>query len=313
MMLSSYIASRLLRAVVTLLIVVSLAFLVLRLSGDPALVMLGPDAPPDAIAAFRTAWGLDQPLFIQYFDYLGAVAVGDLGQSMRDGREALAVVLDRLPMTLALTVPAIVVTLGLGLPAGIYAAVHRNTFIDRAIMALSVLGFAVPSFVLALLLVMVLAVNLGWLPSGGSSSLRHAILPIIALGIIDAAKIARFARSAMIEVLTQPYIRAAKAKGVPWARVVRRHALPNAAIPTITVLGLLVGNIAAGATVVESIFSWPGIGRLLVTSVASRDLAVVQCILLLVSVVMVAANLTVDLLYGWIDPRLRTGHARAGG
>jgi peptide/nickel transport system permease protein len=164
----------------------------------------------------------------------------------------------------------------------------------------------VPSFVLALLLVLVFAVQLGWLPSGGQDSWRHAILPIFTLGVGGAAVLARFTRSAMLEVLGQHYIRTASAKGVPWRAVVTNHALPNAAIPTVTIVGFMVGTLIAGAVVVESVFSWPGVGRLLVVAVANRDLAVVQCILLLVALTMVTSNLIVDFLYGFLDPRLRT-------
>jgi len=172
-------------------------------------------------------------------------------------------------------------------------------------MAGAVAGFTVPSFVLGLLLVLLFAVQLGWLPAGGDENWRSAVLPVITLGLGGAGILARFTRSAMLEVLGQPYIRTASAKGVPWRAVVRSHALPNAAIPTVTIVGFMVGNLIAGAVVVESVFSWPGVGRLLVIAVANRDLAVVQCVLLLVSVTMVTANFTVDLLYGVLDPRLR--------
>lgn len=302
---------RLARAVLTVALVVTFAFVVLRLSGDPALIIMSNEAPPEAVAAFRKAWGLDDPLWLQYLRYFSAIWQGELGQSMRDGRPALDIVLERIPATLALTLPALALKLGIGLPAGIYAALHRDSPIDRLVMVTAVAGFTVPSFVLGLVLVLVFSVQLGWLPSGGQESWRHAILPVLTLGIGGAAILARFTRSAMLEVLGQPYIRTASAKGVPWAAVVRGHALPNAAIPTVTIVGFMVGSLIAGAVVVESVFSWPGVGRLLVVSVASRDLAVVQAILLLVAVTMVSSNLTVDLLYGLLDPRLRSG-ARAG-
>jgi peptide/nickel transport system permease protein len=296
---------RLARALLTLVLVVTFAFVVLRLSGDPALLIMSPDAPPEAIAAFRKAWGLDDPIWQQYLRYFAAIFQGDLGLSMRDGRPAIALVAERIPATLALTLPALAIKIGLGIPAGVYAALHRNSFADRAVMLLAVAGFTVPSFVLGLLLVLVFAVQLGWLPSGGQDSWRHAVLPVLTLGIGGAAVLARFTRSAMLEVLGQPYMRTALAKGVPWAVAVRRHALPNAAIPTVTIVGFMVGSLLAGAVVVESVFSWPGVGRLLVVAVANRDLAVVQCILLLVATTMVIANLVVDLLYGALDPRLR--------
>jgi peptide/nickel transport system permease protein len=307
-----YLLSRLLRAALTIAAVVTFAFVVLRLSGDPALLIMSVDAPPEAVEAFRIAWGLDRPVWEQYLRYFVQVAQGNLGQSMRDGRPALAVVMERVPATLALTLPAFAMKLLIGIPAGLFAALHRNRLADRLTMVISVAGFTVPSFVLALVLVLIFAVNLGWLPSGGADTWRHAILPVVTLGLSGAAILARFTRSAMLEVLGQPYIRAASAKGLPWRRVVTDHALPNAAIPTVTIIGFMVGSLVAGAVVVESVFSWPGVGRLLVVAVANRDLAIVQTILLLVAVTMVAANLIVDTLYGWIDPRLRSARAAGG-
>lgn len=306
-----FIATRFARAALTIAMVVTFAFIVLRLSGDPAQIIMGADAPPEAVDAFRTAWGLDEPLWVQYFSYFWAILQGDLGRSMRDGRDAIVLVTERIPATLALTLPALAIKICLGIPAGIYAALHRNSLADRIVMIIAVAGFTVPSFVLGLLLVLVFAVQLGWLPSGGQESWRHGILPVITLGLGGAAVLARFTRSAMLEVLGQPYIRTASAKGVPWRAVVTGHALPNAAIPTVTIIGFMVGTLIAGAVVVESVFSWPGVGRLLVVAVANRDLAVVQCILLLVAITMVCANLIVDLLYGLLDPRLRAAPRKA--
>jgi peptide/nickel transport system permease protein len=298
-------ASRLLRAGLTILFVMTFAFVVLRLSGDPALLIMSVDAPPEAIKAFRHAWGLDQPIWDQYVSYIGHAMVGDFGKSMRDGRSAIQLVLERVPATLAITLPALALKLGIGIPAGIYAALHRNSVADRLTMAVSVAGFTMPSFVLALLLVLVFAVNLGWLPASGADSAAHAILPIVTLGAAGAAVMARFTRSAMLEVLSQPYIRAASAKGVAWHRVILRHALPNAAIPTVTIIGFMIGSVVAGAVVVESVFAWPGIGRLLVSAVANRDLAVVQALLMVIAASMVMANFAVDMAYGWLDPRVR--------
>ena len=307
-----FFAIRLFRALVTIALVVTFAFVVLRLSGDPAQIILGPEAPPEVIAAFRKSWGLDDPIWQQYFRYFAAIAQGELGRSMRDGRAAIELVAERIPATLTLTVPALLIKVGVGLSAGTYAALHRGGLADRVVMVLSVAGFTIPSFVLGLTLVLVFAVKFGWLPSGGADSWRHAILPVLTLGIGGAAVLARFSRSAMLEVLGQPYIRTASAKGVPWRRVITGHAMPNAAIPTVTIVGFMVGTLIAGAVVVESVFSWPGVGRLLVVAVANRDLAVVQCVLLLVAATMVASNLAVDFLYGFLDPRLRTGtQARA--
>jgi peptide/nickel transport system permease protein len=301
-----YFAIRIARALITIVLVVTFVFVVLRMSGDPALIILGPEAPPEVIAAFRKAWGLDDPIFVQYVNYFFAIGQGELGRSMRDGRPAIELVLERIPATLALTIPALLIKLAIGIPAGIFAALNRGSWIDRAVMIGAVIGFTVPSFVLGLVLVLIFAVQLGWLPSGGQESWKHAILPIATLGIGGAAVLARFTRSAMLEVLGHSYIRTASAKGLSWRNVVLSHALPNAAIPTVTIVGFMVGSLIAGAVVVESVFSWPGVGRLLVVAVANRDLAVVQCILLLVAATMVTSNLIVDFLYGFLDPRLRS-------
>lgn len=300
-----FIASRLLRAALTVIAVMTFAFVVLRLSGDPAQVLLGPDVPQSVLLAFRDRWGLDDPILTQYFSYMHAMFQGDFGLSMRDRSPAIDLVLQRVPATLELTIPALILQLCFGIPAGIYAALKRGTIADRGVITIAIIGFTVPSFVMGLLLVLIFSVNLGYLPSGGSSTLQHAILPIITMSIGGIGVLARFSRSAMIEVMGQPYIRTATAKGLKWRDVVRNHALPNAAVPIVTIVGFMVGSLIAGAIIVETIFSWPGMGRLLIVSVTNRDLAVVQCILLLVAAVMVVSNLIVDVLYGWLDPRLR--------
>lgn len=270
------------------------------------MMILSADAPPEAIEAFRKSWGLDAPLSHQYFGYLGNILAGNFGVSMRNGASAMSLVLEAIPATLAITLPAFVLKLLLGIPAGVFAAFHRNTWVDRLIMSFSVAGHSMPSFVLGVLLVLIFAVSLGWLPSGGYASWGHAILPIITLSIGGAAVLARYTRSAMLEVLGQPYIRAASAKGLSWRHVVIRHALPNAAAPILTITGLMLGALIAGAVVVESVFSWPGVGRLIVSAVANRDLAVVQAALLLVTFSMVGANLLVDALNVMIDPKIRS-------
>lgn len=305
----SYVLSRLARAVLTVTLVMTFAFVVLRMSGDPALILLGPDAPQDAIDAFRTRWGLDAPLWQQYLAYMKQLVTFDFGISMRDRAPAIDLVLERVPATLALTIPALILKVGIGIPAGVYAALHRQSVTDRGVIMLSIFGFTIPSFVLGLVLVLIFAVQLDWLPSGGQESWRHAILPIITMSVGDIGVLARFSRSAMIEVLGQPYIRTAMAKGLSWRDVVWKHALPNAAVPIVTLIGFMVGALIAGAVVVESIFSWPGVGRLIVVSVANRDLAVVQCLLLVIASSMVIANLVVDVAYGLLDPRLRAKSA----
>lgn len=310
---AGFVAIRLARALLTLGMVVTFAFVVLRASGDPARAMLSPETPAAAVEAFRKAWGLDAPVWVQYARYVLAIVHGDLGQSMRDGRAAITVVAERIPVTLMLTGPALALNLLLGIPAGIYAALRRGSLADRLVMAVAVAGFTVPSFVLGLVLVLAFAVELPWFPSGGAGTLRQLVLPVVTLGLGGAAVLARFTRSAMLEVLGQSYIRTASAKGVPWRGVVTGHALPNAAIPVLTIVGFMVGNLIAGTVLVESVFSWPGVGSLLVVSVMSRDLAVVQCILLVVAAAMIVTNVAVDLLYGVLDPRLRDASYPTGG
>lgn len=310
---AGFVAIRLARALLTIGMVVTFAFVVLRASGDPARAMLSPETPAAAVDAFRKAWGLDAPVWVQYARYVLAVVHGDLGQSMRDGRAAITVVAERIPVTLMLTGPALALNLLLGIPAGIYAALRHGSLADRLVMAVAVAGFTVPSFVLGLVLVLAFAVELPWFPSGGAGTLRQLVLPVVTLGLGGAAVLARFTRSAMLEVLGQSYIRTASAKGVPWRGVVTGHALPNAAIPVLTIVGFMVGNLIAGTVLVESVFSWPGVGSLLVVSVMSRDLAVVQCILLVVAAAMIVTNVAVDLLYGVLDPRLRDASYPTGG
>lgn len=301
------------RAAVTLWLVVTLTFIILRVTGDPALAILPVDSPPEVLEHFRSAWGLDRPILEQYLLYFRNIVDGNLGISFIDNRDAVTVVFEKLPKTLLLGIPSLALMLAIGIPAGIAAALRRNGPLDRIIMTSAILAHSVPSFVLGILLIGIFAVKLRLLPTSGSETWAHLVLPMVTLGASGAAVIARFVRSSMLEILRQPYIRTAMAKGVPWYRVVRGHALPNAAVPIVTVVGFLVGGLVAGSVIVESVFAWPGIGRLLVTSVANRDLAVVQTILLLIAATMVAANLAIDLLYLWLDPRLRDGRSRAAG
>lgn len=299
---------RIARGLFTILIVVGFAFMSLRLTSNLAMVVLGPSAPPAAIAAFRTQWGLNQPVIIQFFHYLVAILHGNFGLSMVNGASALHIVLGRIAVTLEIMLPSLMIGLLAGIALGTYAALHRGTYVDRLVMLFAISGFTVPNFVLGLTLVLIFSVHLGWLPAGRDSNLQSAILPIITLSTGWAAILARFTRGSMIEALDQPYILTASAKGMLWRSVVYKHALPNAAIPIVTMAGFMIGGMLAGAVVTESVFSWPGIGQLIVNSVASRDVSVVQCVLILVATTMVIANTAVDLLYGWLDPRLRRGH-----
>lgn len=296
---------KLLRTLVTLWFVVTFAFIVLRTSGDPVVALLGADAMPDEVEYFRELWGLDQPLFVQYFSYIGQMVTGQFGTSLRDSRPVMTIIMERLPATVELGIAAFVLAAVIGIPAGIIAALRRGALLDRVIMAFAVFGFALPNFFLGILLILLFSLVLQVLPSSGTGTWQHLVMPAMTLATFTAGTLARFTRSAMLEVLEKPFMRAAAAKGVPaWKRVLF-HAFPNAAIPIVTVIGLNLGQLIAGAIVVETVFAWPGIGRLLVVAVSQRDLAVVQGLVLVIAVTMVLANLLVDLLYGLLDPRIR--------
>ena len=294
-----------LRALFTVWLAVTFVFIALRLTGDPALSVLSPEANQAAIDAFREAWGLNKPLWQQYLLYFQNILEGNLGQSYRDGRDAVQIVVAHIPKTLELGLSGLAFMLGLGIPLGVAAALKRNSLLDRMAMAFSVVGYSLPNFFLGILLILFFSMRLGLLPSSGSGTVGHLIMPLITLGTYGTGIIARFVRSAMLEVLNQDYIRTAQAKGAPWYRVVRWHALPNAAIPTLTMVGFLVGSMIGGAVVTEAVFSWPGVGRLIVLAVANRDLAVVQVIIIMVTTSMVITNLVIDLLYGFLDPRIK--------
>jgi len=306
---SAWVAAKLARAAATLLLAVTVVFVVLRLAGDPAAIIFSDYAGEETLARYRALWGLDQPLLVQYGLYLRNLLTGDLGLSAQHGVPAWQLVMGRLPDTLQLGGVSLLLAVLTGIPAGVAAALARGSLTDRLVMLGAVSGFCIPNFVLGVLLILVFAAQYGWLPSHGVGTVWHLVLPALTLGTSWAAVLARFARSAMLEVLGQPYIRGARASGLTEARVRWRHALPNAAIPLVTILGFMVGGLVAGAIVTESIFAWPGVGRLLVDSVKLRDLAVVQVIVLMVAATMVAANLIVDLLSAWLNPRL---HAATG-
>ncbi|CAN7349141.1 ABC transporter permease [Bosea sp. LjRoot90] len=299
-----FLTLRVLRALLTVAICVSAVFLALRLAGDPADIMLSIETPPDVRAHYRELWGLDRPLAEQYLRYLASVVRGDFGLSFADDRPAFAAVVDALPKTFLLGACALMLALLIGMPLGVLAALRHNSAVDRLAMAVAVLGYAIPIFFLGILLILLFALKLRVLPSAGSETLWHLILPVVTLALPLSGRLARFSRTATLEVLGKPFIRAARARGVMPLSVILRHALPNAAVPLLMFIGIEIGHILAGSAVVETIFAWPGIGRLLVDSVSSRDLAVVQAVILTVTVVMVAANLLVDILHILIDPRL---------
>jgi peptide/nickel transport system permease protein len=305
-----FLATRFGRSVLTLLLVVGFIFAILRVAGDPAQVMAGDDAPPELVERYRVELGLDRTMPEQFLRYVVSLAGGDFGRSFKDNRPALGVVVERLPVTLQLGLVALVLSVAIGVPLGVFAALKRGSAIDRFAMTFAVLGYSLPNFFLAILLILLFSLHLRWLPSSGSDTLWHMVMPAITLGTAHAGGIARFTRSAMLEVLNRNYMRTAKAKGVPRQRRLYRHALPNAAIPVVTHLGFRIGHLVAGAIIVETVFAWPGVGRLMISAVAARDLAVVQTLVLMTALAMIAANLLVDLAYGWIDPRIRVAGDR---
>jgi peptide/nickel transport system permease protein len=281
-------------------------FALVHFSGDPVLLMVSPDAPPDVVTSTRQALGFDRPLYEQFARYLGNAAHGDLGISLRMNRPVTTLIFERLPATLQLTLAALVIAVLVAIPAGIVSAVKRGTVVDRLAMAGAVAGQAVPIFWLALLLIALFGVRLRWLPVYGSGSLAHFVLPAVSLSTIIMGRLARLVRSSMLEVLGQDYVRTARAKGLGESRVLSVHALRNASIPIVTLLGLQFAQLLGGAVVTETIFAWPGIGRLVVEAIFNRDFPVVQGVVLVVSLIFVAVNVLVDLSYAVLDPRIRT-------
>ncbi|OUR75552.1 ABC transporter permease [Marinomonas sp. 42_23_T18] len=302
-----YILQKVLRALLTLILVVTFIFIVLRVTGDPVVTMLPDDTDPEIIEQMRIAWGLDKPIWIQYLNYWGGILNGELGNSFLDGRPAVDKIVERIPETLRLTLTSFFVMLLIGIPAGVFSAINRNSWIDRTIMTLSVSGFSLPNFFLGILLIIVFSIWLRWLPSSGSERDWSLVMPVITLATAGAGVIARFIRSSMLEVLGKQYVRAAIARGMPKYQVVCQVVLPNAAIPVITIVGFMIGTLIGGSIVTETIFSWPGVGRLLISSVTARDLAVVQTGIMMVAFTMILANLIVDFAYFIIDPRVRLG------
>ncbi len=304
---------RILRALFTMLLCVTLVFVVLRTAGDPAEQLLPAETPPDVRETYRQRWGLDQPLPVQYLRYIANLAQGDLGTSFSSGQPVAAAVAETLPRTLMLGLTALLLATVLGLTLGIAAALRRGTAADRGLMAVAVLGYSMPVFFLGILLILLFALTLRVLPSSGSSSLRHLILPALTLALPLTGRVARFARTAMLEVLGRPFIRGARAKGVGNLGVILRHALPNATVPLLMFFGIEIGLTLSGAVVTETIFAWPGLGRMLVDSVSRRDLPVVQAVILLVTLVIVLSNLVVDILHSVIDPKVSMARALGGG
>ena len=287
-------------------LVVSLVFLLIHLvPGDPVAQMLGEGAPQADIAATRHAYGLDAPLGEQYVRYWKGVLHGDLGRSLRYGESVTRLVAQRYPYTAQLTLASLLVAILISIPAGVRSAQRRNRWDDRLISVVSLFGLSFPSFALGPVLILLLAIKLGWLPVSGADSFANIILPAITMGGALAAILTRMVRTSMLEELSQDYIRTARAKGLPERTVVYRHALRNAMIPIITVLGLQFGALLAGAIVTEKIFSWPGLGRLTVDAISNRDYFLVQGCILAIGLTYVAVNLLTDVLYSVANPRIR--------
>jgi peptide/nickel transport system permease protein len=301
----AFILARLIRAIVVLLFTVTLVFVVLRLSGDPAQQMLSDNAGPEALAAFNAKWGLDRSIPEQYLYYVANALRGDFGVSFADGREVFTVISERIPKTLAVTISAFILSILVGVPAGIIAAVRRDDALDKGVMAAAVLGYSVPNFLLGLVFIFIFAVWLRVLPSSGSSTWNHAILPVATFALFNAAAVARFMRSTLIDVLGEPYIAAARADGIPHWEIILRHALPNAAIPMVTTLGFVAGGLLGGSALIEPVFSWPGLGSGFVNATNTGDLPVIQAMIVLFTAFMVAINLTVDVLYAVLNPKIR--------
>ncbi len=301
-----YITTRLLYAVPVLWLVVSVVFLLIHLvPGDPIQQMLGENAAATDLAAARHAYGLDVPIARQYVNYWKGVLHGDLGQSLRFNQNVGRIIAERYPATIELTLAALAVAILISIPAGVRSARRRNRWDDRAISFVSLLGLSFPNFALGPVLILFFAVMLGLLPVSGSGTVLHVVLPAITMGGALAAILTRMVRTAMLEELGQDYIRTARAKGLPESTVVYRHALRNAMIPVMTVIGLQFGALLAGAIVTETIFSWPGIGRLAVQAISARDYPLLQGCILMIALSYVLVNLLTDVVYALVDPRVR--------
>jgi len=296
--------TRLLRAFVSLIAIVTLVFVAIRATGDPILAMFNPDDyTTEALDAMRRQWGYTGTIFEQYVAYVSNVFQGHFGMSSMSSRDALAVVVERVPATLQIVGWSALIMFGVGIPAGAFAALHAGGRLDRLVMAGSTVGFAMPNFVLGLLLILLFSVYLRWLPSNGSGSWHNLVMPVLTIGLAKASIFTRFVRSAVLDALKLSCVTSARARGLTEWQIFRNHVIPNALLPLVTIAPLLVGAMISASSVVESVFGWPGIGRLIVDSVAQRDLAVLQVIIMFVAALMILTNLIVDLAYVRLDPR----------
>ena len=300
-----YIAGRLATAVLVILGVSVVSFFLTFLTGDPAEIMLPPGATAAQIGKFRAEWGFDDPVIVQYWRFLKRAVYGDFGISLRHGQQSLPLIAARLPATLQLTVTAMLLAIALAVPLGVLAATHRGGPIDLLAMGVALVGQSVPNFWLAIMMILLFAVSWGLLPTSGRGGVAHVVMPAAAIAINLMALLTRLVRSTMIEMLSEDYVRTARAKGLRELFVTSRHALPNALIPLVTVIGLQFGYILGGAVVIETIFTWPGVGLFTIQAILNRDYPVVQASVFILATAVVLINLTVDLLYVWLDPRIR--------
>ncbi len=301
-----FLARRFLLTVPVLLGVATLVFSLIHLiPGDPAQAMLGETASPQEVAELRARLGLDRPLTEQYTSFLGGLVRGDLGMSLRTSQPVTGMIIERMPATFELAAAAMLFAIAVAMPLGIAAAVWRGTSVDHSAMTLALMGISIPNFWLGPLLAIVFAVELGWLPVSGRGTWAHLVLPAISLGAALAAILARMTRATLLEELREQYVQAARARGTSRLRAVVRHAFRNSLIPIVTLVGLQFGAVLTGAVITETIFAWPGIGRLLIQSISFRDYPLVQGCILLIAITYVGVNLLTDLVYGVLDPRIR--------
>jgi len=301
----AYVLSRLGQTALVVFLSLTAVFAMVRLSGDPVLLFMPMDIQAKDVNEFRQRLGFNDPLPVQYGRFLAGAVRGDFGESLRYKQDALGLVLERLPATLLLAGASLLLTVGIALPLGVLSAVRRNSLLDHVATVATVLGQATPGFWLGLMLIFVFSVKLRWLPTGGTGSLAHLAMPAVVLAAFFAARIARLTRSAVLDALGEDYVLTARAKGLGEGRVVGKHTLRNSAIPIVTLAGLEAGQLLGGAVITETIFAWPGLGRLTVQALLNRDFPVVLAAVFLVSVMYTLINLLVDLLYGWLDPRVR--------
>lgn len=301
----TFLLGRLAQAVPTLLGATAIVFILVHLTGDPALLMLPPETPREQVEAFRTNLGFDRPLPVQYLDFLAGIFRGDLGESFRFRTSALSLVMQRLPATIQLAGLSILVAVLIGIPLGVLSATKRGTWVDLSARGLFFLGQGIPPFWLGLMLMVLFSITLGILPSSGRGTPQQLVMPVATLTVYLTASFARLTRGGMIQALQQDFIRTAWAKGLSPRQVLYKHGIRNALIPVVTMIGLQFGHLLGGAVVTETIFAWPGVGRLVVDAVKARDFPVVQSAMLVIVALFVLVNLIVDLLYGFIDPRIR--------